>query len=466
MASLKMQFLRVIISLKLLCLICSGCSKVPSANDCQVQSEVFRRIDKEVHWNRKSHEEEQLCYLIYHLLESELTVDSAVQVALLNNPEIQATFEEIGIARADLVQAGLLRNPIIDGFVRFPTQNHASINTEFSIAQNFIDFLLIPLRKKIAEAELQQAQLRVANIVLNLAFDVQENYYSLQAEQVNLKLMRPLIDATEASNQLAEGQKEQGNINELEIQKHALEYLEAKVQFSRTQREVIRLREKLNKLLGLNSGETCWRVKEQLPVLPNDEVPLQCLETIALSQRLDLDVARWDVERIARMYGIKQWWTYTDAAMGISTEKDAEGIRTIGPAFSLQLPLFNYGQADRERIQSMFTQSLHRLSALEILVLSEVRSARDQLIMNRELVTQYLKDLLPLQQAITSSSQKYYNYMALSVYKLLDAKMQEIELQINYTHALRDYWISRVQLDRALGGTLHSALSNFEDCSK
>ena len=54
------------------------------------------------------------------LLEGELTTNAAVQIALLNNAALQATFEELGIAQAELVQAGLLKNPVFAGHVRFP----------------------------------------------------------------------------------------------------------------------------------------------------------------------------------------------------------------------------------------------------------------------------------------------------------------------------------------------------------
>lgn len=419
----------------------------------------MNRIGKDVFWIQEDCEE-KLTLATQHLLCSELTVDSAIQIALFNNPEVQALLEEIGIAQADLVQAGLLKNPVFEGLIGFPDNTYATINTQFSIMQNFIDILLVPLRKKIAEAEFEQAQLKVAHAILNLSFDLQENFYSLQAQQAKLKLMEPLIEITEGESLLAKGQMQEGNINQLEYQSRIKPYLEAKVELTRTQAEIIRLREKMHKLLGLGSSEICWSIRSQLPDLPPEEISLSCLEEGALSQRLDLEAARWKAERWARMLGINQWWAYTNTAIGISKEKDSEGIDAIGPTFSLELPLFNYGQADRARIRSMARQSLDHLKALEIAVLSEVRSARDRLLIFRKLVKEYQTSILPLQQQILSASQEFYNSMALNVYKLLNAKSQELQMQINYVSTLRDYWISRVALDRALDGTLNLVLAN------
>ena len=103
------------------------------------------------------------------LLEGELNPDAAGQIALRSNPDIQALFEDIGISQADVVQAGLLQNPIFDGMVRFPDSRQATINTQFSLPQNFLELFLIPLRTKMAEAAFEQARVRVANTIQNLA---------------------------------------------------------------------------------------------------------------------------------------------------------------------------------------------------------------------------------------------------------------------------------------------------------
>lgn len=456
-----MLVLRSICTLGTLCLLCSGCTKVPPADDDCVKSIVNRRISKDIHWNQGCYEDDQVRDVIKNLLHQELTIDSAVQIALLNNSDIQATFEEIGISQADLVQAGLFQNPVFDGYIRFPDRHVLQLNTAFSVTQSFLDTFLIPLRKKIAIVELEQAHLRVANAVLNLAFDLQETFYNLQVKQTKQDLLASLVQATEAANQLAIAQRQEGNINDLELQSRMNEYLESKVEFTTNQVELIRLRERMNKLLGLSSSALCWQINNDLPELPKEEIIAECLESIALSQRLDLEVARWEVERIARMLGVKQWWVYTDIAAGISTEHEAEGFQESGPAFAGAIPIFNYGQADRARLYSMYRQSQERKKALEIEILSEVRSARDQLLVNRNLVLTYQKELLPLQEQIVSMSQRFYNTMALSVYKLLDAKRQELQMQINYKLNLKNYWISHVELDRALGGSLHLAIESY-----
>lgn len=449
-----MSMFHLVCTSGMVCLFLVGCTRVPPVNDHKIKAVVNSRINKGVHWNQGYLEDRQVQFAVKRMLQQELTVDTAVQIALLNNSEIQATFEEVGVAQADLVQAGLFQNPIFDGYIRFPNQPSLELNTAFSVTQCFLDLFLIPLRKKIAAVELEQAQFRVANAVLNLAFEVQETFYSLAAEKSKNALLATLVQATGVANQLAIAQREQGNINDINLHVYVNEYLVSNVDFTQSQTTIIHLRQKMNRLLGLSSCDLCWQMSKDLPEIPCEEVSSDCLESVALSQRLDLKVARLEVERTARMLGIKQWWAYTNISAGFSTEHEAEGFQESGVAVAGSIPIFNYGQADRARLYSLLRQRHSRLKTLEIDVLSEVRSARDRLVVNRNLVLTYQRELLPFQKNLVATSQKFYNTMTLSVYKLLQAKKQELQMEIEYQLNLRDYWLSRVALERSVGGSL------------
>src|SRR6185295_13447960 len=151
----------------------------------------------------------------------------------------------------------------------------------------------------------------------------------------------------------------------------------------------------------------------------------------------------------------KQWWSYSDVMAGISTESESEGGQVTGPTFAAQIPVFNYGQAARRRLLAQYQQSKEDLRALEVSTLCQVRTALQQLHTIRNLVIAYREQLVPLQRNILSSAVALYNVMGLGVYKLLEAKKQQIETEIDAMMTLADYWIARVDLDRALGGKLH-----------
>ncbi|HXF28555.1 MAG TPA: hypothetical protein VN457_01780, partial [Chlamydiales bacterium] len=127
----------------------TSCTSIRPADDRAVSSLVNDRIGTPVCWNQEK-KNEQVKKAVDYLRSRNLSVDAAVEIALLNNPTIQAQFEELGIAEADLIEAGLLQNPLFEGFIRFPNRSTLHTNCEFSVTQNFLDIFLIPLRKKVA----------------------------------------------------------------------------------------------------------------------------------------------------------------------------------------------------------------------------------------------------------------------------------------------------------------------------
>lgn len=458
------HFRRVRIMLnKIICLFfllfgMTACRKVPPADDGFVSSIVDQRLQKYVEWQNPCSPDDEILFRINELLQSELTIESAVQIALLNNPDVQAAFEDIGISRADFIQAGLLQNPSFVGLIDFPISKGGT-NNEFTLLQSILEFWLIPFREKIASIEWEQAKLRTANTILDLAFDVQETYYRWQSELYTIQILTPILEGALGASGLAESQRNAGNISEFEFQTRINDYFLESLELSASQSEAIRLREKLNKLLGLMCN-TPLHISRKLPDMPREDPDLNCLEDIALSQRLDLEIARWEVEHVATTFGIKDWWVYTVPKVGADYQTDTTGVRTLGPSFSFDIPIFNYGQAERERLRALFKQSIDKLYSKEIDVLTSVRAAKDLLAVRRKIVSAYHQELLGLNEEVILS-ERYYNYMALSIYTFLKSKSDQLIMEISYNKMLRDYWIARVDLDRSLGGHLNLAVTNF-----
>jgi len=431
---------------------------VPQENDNGISSMIMSRVAKETYWNQGCYEDERITNAIQTILQRELTADAAVQIALLNNPGVQEIFEGIGIAQADLVEAGLFSNPVFELFFRLPEKKDLVTNIEYTITSSFIDLFLIPIRVRVAQAELEQVTQRVTDEVLNLAFEVEQTFYELQAAQQRAKCLLSIVELAGIHSQLVSRQQFVGNVNKLDFQQIQARYLESKLEMARIQNEIICLKEKLNRLLGF-CGDVQWQTSGELPKIDYQGLPIESLESVAFSERLDLQAARFDVLRLSRTLGIKQWWVYTDGRIGIGGERDPDGTNVLGPAFSGEIPIFNCGQADRMRLRAQLRQAQDHLAVLEIQVLSEVREAHNLLINNLEIINEYKLHIIPLQNEILESSEKLYNVMGIGVDRLLENKRQELYTYSNYIISLRNYWISRVQLDRALGGKLYLVLS-------
>jgi cobalt-zinc-cadmium efflux system outer membrane protein len=436
----------------------ASCNKHAKDDGSWVQETVQQRIEKQVHWYQGTEADALVREKIASLLERELQVEDAVQIALLQNPSLQATFEEIGIAQADLVEAGLFQNPFLDGYVRFPSSLYSGINASLNLVTSFLDLFMVPLKKKTAALKFEEAKMRVAHQVLNLAAEVEQTFYALQTALLKAEWQRTLIDAATAAQTLSERQSQTGNSNPLFVESKQAECIQTQLELAQTEIELISLEQKLSMHMGVDEPELT--ICASLPDLPEQEIPLEDLEALALSERLDVAAARKQVESIASIGAQKKWWAYTNGKIGISTEHQSEGFWDTGPAFGLALPFFNHGQADRARLYAEFRQAQDHLEALTLETKLQVRAARDQVLQARAITEAYAQQVLPLREKILGIAQKQYNVMAYGVYDLLQLKQEEIRSQIAHAMALRDYWIARSSLDLYIGGKLE--LKNSE----
>src|SRR5213083_1193725 len=246
----------------------AGCAHVDSNPAFQeLSNTVHLRTGKRVQWNRGSAEDAQAQAAAASLLKRPLTADSAVQVALLNNHTLQATYEELGIAQADLVEAGLLRNPIFTFERRFPGQA-----LEMDLLKEFIDLLLLPLRKRIAAAQFEAAKLRVGHEILKTAAEVRAAFYEHQGDEQLVDLRKTVAEATERSAETALRMQQAGNLKNLDLATEQASHAQAKIELAKTQSEAVQTREKLNKLMGAFGTQTNWTVAPRLSGLPGSEV--------------------------------------------------------------------------------------------------------------------------------------------------------------------------------------------------
>ncbi|MBA2369921.1 MAG: TolC family protein [Candidatus Protochlamydia sp.] len=440
-----------------------SCTRVHQADTGQISSIIAKKINKQVHWNISCFEDPMITAYIQELICKPLTSESVVQIALLNNPQIQATFEELGIAQADLVEAGLLSNPAFEVEVRYPHVKKLRTNIEYLVTAAFLDIFLVPLRTRLATAELEQAKRRVTNEILNLAFEVRQTYYELLAAQQKLQYTKSIVELASIQGEITLRQNKVGNINRLDFQQARARFLEANLEIAKGKTQIIRLTEKLNRYLGLSEG-TCLHLTEKISEkIDYQGFDLCALESIALRERLDLQEARFEVIRFRRMLGLKEWWTFTNLSAGLAGERETDGLNLVGYGLTGEFPIFNMGQATRMRIMAQLRQAQDRYLALEIRILSEVRESHNILIRNFEMIHNYRVQIIPLKHEILNSSEELYNVMGLGIDRLLEYKRQELEMFQNYVEILKDYWLARVQLDKAIGGYLFRLLSQ-EDC--
>jgi cobalt-zinc-cadmium efflux system outer membrane protein len=373
----------------------------------------------------------------------------------LNNRNLQATFEDLGIAQADLVQAGLLKNPVFDLNVRIPDRSPSKTYLDFSVADSFLDALLIPVRRKLADAHFREVKAKVADEVLNLAAQTQEAFYRYQGAQQMIELRRTSAAAADAALGAAQKLHEAGNISDLDYTSQQAQEARARIELANAIAEADEERETLNGLMGLWGRRTGWKIGGHLPDLPATEIDSKGLEVLAITQRLDLAAAGEEVVVQARALGITvQTRFFTDVDAGVEAERETDGQWRIGPTISAPLPIFDQGQAAIAKGTAQLRQSKERYLALAVAIGSQVRAARTRLFNARAKALFYRDQLLPLQQQLLAETQRHYNGMFVGVFQLLQAKRDQTDAAREYIEACRDYWIARAELERAMGGRL------------
>jgi len=211
--------------------------------------------------------------------------------------------------------------------------------------------------------------------------------------------------------------------------------------------------------MGAFGVQTNWTIAARLPDLPTGEVSASQLESRAIQQRLDLAAARQEFIAQARSLGIARAEAILEhAEIGGHYEREPEGTLTIGPSVNMPIPIFNQGQPAFARAQAKLRQGQQRYLALAADIRSDVRAARDRMQLARQQVEYFKSTALPTRTRVTEESQLEYNAMQLSPFQLLQAKQEEVKTAADSVEALRDYWVARAELEKAVGGSLSGKL--------
>lgn len=448
MAVTKTLLLSSLASLALL----SGCATVrPRESFPEIERSVAERTSYRVHWNDGSDADKAVAAQVNAMLSKPLDADAAVQIALLNNRNLQAVYEDVGVAQAELVAAGLLKNPIFDGSVRF-LEAGGSPTIDLGIAFDFLDVFFVGVRKRLAEAQLEAVKANVTAAVLGTAGDVKVAFYDVQAAEQTVELRRQVELATAASYDLAKRLREAGNNTLLDLAYERALHEEARMALAAAEADATTTRENLTRLMGLWGRQTQWTVAGRLPELPAAELQAEGLERQAIENSLALRASRAQITTAFRELGIAIPLGYlSELEVGASAERD-DGEWELGPSVALPIPIFSQGQPAVARFQAQLRQAEQRYYAAAVEIRSNVRSAFARVQSLRQRADYYRTVILPLRQSIVDQTQLQYNAMQLGAFQLLQAKRDQVEAAGTYLSLLRDYWTAKTELELGLRG--------------
>jgi len=435
-------------------LFLSGCASVQTQQEWEkVKAFSMERTGAEIRWEQTEEDVKVTKEEVNKLLSDGLTENDAVRIALVNNKTLQSTFEEIGIDRADLVQAGLFSNPNLSAVFRFPFGGGGA-DIEAVMPFRISDLWQIPLRKKVASARLESTMLKVSEEILNTVAETRHahnEYIALSRVKDETEKMKRQME--ELRNHLMYRQKF-GLTKDIDIYMADAEVLELEEELSRIEKELQISRIRLNRLLGLSPEQFDYEVigdlTEEFKPLPDLEIML----THAFSSRPDIQISKVKVEDSRHILALERKRIFTNVEAGIAYARDPEGTDFMGPEIEIQLPIFDQNQAQVARAEYRLRQAEKELQATMGLVREEISAAFERISLARLRMDLIRDRLLLIREAAVEYAEKYFDAMQLNMLYLLEARKGLLGAQRRLLEALRDQRNEEIELERASGGMI------------
>ncbi|HZM35669.1 MAG TPA: TolC family protein [Burkholderiales bacterium] len=432
-------------------ILLAGCASLSEdAGFAPVEQAVEARTGADAKWVRTEDEASTVRGRVKELLAQPLGPQEAVQIALLNNPGLQAAYAEVGIAEADLVEASRWRGPRFS-FARLTRGDE--VEYERSVFFDLLGLVTIPLSVRVEEKRLDGARNRAAAEALRVALDARKAWFAAVAAQETERYMLQVRDSAEASAELARRMAAVGNWSKLNQAREQAFYAETTAQLARARQDAVAARERLTRLLGLWGEDLVFRLPERLPELPASAREADDLEAQALAQRLDVQAARQDAEALAKSLGLTKVSGFVSLVeFGLHSNSATGEPRQRGWEIELALPIFDWGAARNARAERLYTQAVNRTTELAVQARSEVRETYSAYRTAYDLAKHYRDEIVPLRRRISEEALLRYNGMLMSVFELLADTRQQIAAVNSYIDSLHAFWRAESEFQMALVG--------------
>jgi outer membrane protein TolC len=432
-------------------LLLAGCASLSEdAGFTRVEQAVKERTGAETKWARSDSDADTVRGRVKELLGKPLGPTEAVQIALLNNPGLQASYAEVGIAEADLVQASRWRGPTFS-FGRLRRGDETEI--ERGVFFDVLGLLTIPLSTRASESRLQATQNRAAAEGLRVALDTRKAWFEAVAAQQTAKYMLQVRASAEASAELARRMAAVGNFPKLAQAREQAFYAETTAQLARAQHNATAARERLARLMGLWGEDLGFQLPERLPELPKAVREGGDLEAQAIAQRLDVQGARRDAESVARSLGLTKVTRFVNLLeVGVLSNSETGEPRQRGWEVELGLPIFDFGGARVARAERLYMQAANRTIETAVAARSEVRESYSAYRTSFDVAKHYRDEIVPLRKRISEEMLLRYNGMLASVFELLADSREQVAAVNGYIESVRDFWIAESDLQMAITG--------------
>jgi cobalt-zinc-cadmium efflux system outer membrane protein len=426
-------------------LLIAGCATPPnevtSDNFSYISAGIEERTDYTL---RQVSEPGQFDIPDWVTLDDGLSQDEAVALALWNNAQFQTDLAALGFARAELLEANMLSNPVFS--VLFPISPKL-LETALDIP---IDALWQrPHRVAAAKLDAQRLSENLIENGLNLVRDIQITYGDLLLAQERITLAIEEAQLQVQIAQLEQARLKAGEISELTANTSYVDILRASDTIKRFSKEADILEQRLNSLLGITSQDIIF------DIVPSDitsisDVSIDEVLKIAFACRPDLRAAELAIEAAGERIGWEKSKVYNFIAVldGDDTEDDSFTIR---PGFSVEVPVFNQNDAKIAHAKAELEQAAQRYEAIRQHIILQVQQAYTQYISAHEQFDLWSSDIIPSLEQAVEQTQRSFEAGEVSLILVLHAQRELIEARMHLTELVARLNSSTAELNYCIG---------------
>lgn len=428
-------------------LVLAGCASLaPQASlDKVAQDSAAFTGQQTLHWANGQNQGPEARQRLAELLAEPLSLESGVEIALLNNRGLQARFYDLGIADAERVQASRLPNP---GFSIGRMTQGSEVEWERSIHFNLARLIALPATRRIAEGQSEQVQLQVSLDVMRIATETRTAWYRAVAAEQSLSYSKQVLEAAEAGAELARRMAAVGNFSPLQQAREQSFYAEAALGRLQAERERNASREHLIRQLGLWGDQLAFSLPERLPELPHHPVDRPDIEREAMASRLDIQAAQLGATRLAQNLGLSRATRFINVLeLEVANNRSNEEPTQRGVEISVELPIFDWSGARLARSEAMYMQTVERTAEVAVNARSQVRESYVNYRNAWDVAAHYRDEIVPLRKRISEENLLRYNGMFIGVFELLVDAREQVNTVNRYLQAQRDFWIAEAELD-------------------
>ena len=407
--------------------------------------------------SRTAQQNEARSKLAAELLSKPLASDDAVQLALANSPALQAMLAQSWADMSAANQAGRIANPIFT-FDRLTFKDELELGRLLSFG--LLDLLTLPRRQEIAQSRIAQSQVQLSASVVEQVTQVRQAWVRAVAASQTLQYAEQINTTAEAGAELAKRMQQVGNFNKLQRARQQVFYADSTARLAAAQHGALAAREELVRQLGLTDEQaTQLKMPDRLPDLPKDARAPSQISSTANDQRLDVQLARGQLDAAGKAQGLNLLTSLVDVELGIIRSTTFDNGGGVGRAFAkrgfelgIRLPIFDWGNAKRDAMNAQSLAAANRYESTVRSATSQLRESYSAYRTAYDVARHYRDEVVPLRKTMAEENVLRYNGMLIGVFELLADTRDQISSVVTAINAYQQFWLADAALSASMTG--------------